>query len=87
LLSSEYLMSLSFIDGVDSILRDNIRSAHQSFKLQIDKYFNEGILDFWLYKVAAFLDSRGFCALSPAQWTQAFNHIKLLCTDDEIYSC
>ena len=54
--------------------------------LRIDYYYNSDFLDFWLYKVAAFLDQRAFYVLTPAQWPSVFEHMKSLCLDEEIFS-
>ena len=39
-----------------------------------------------MYKVAAFLDPRGFCALSANKWASTVEFIKAMCTDEEILS-
>jgi hypothetical protein len=82
----EHLLSLSLVPNVDVYLRDNIRTAHESFKRYIDKYYNEDFTGFWIYKVAAFLDPRGFCALSADKWASTVEFIKAMCTDEEILS-
>ena len=78
-------MKLSILPGVEQNLRMNIRSAHDSFKDQIDYYYNSDFLDIWLYKDVAFLDPRAFYVLTPAQWPSVFEHMKSLCLDEEIF--
>lgn len=81
--SLEHMMTLSSLTGVEVRLRGQIRTAHDSFRHWLDHYYNERFLDFWLFKVTAFLDPRGFCALPTEKWKQTVESIKLRCTEEE----
>lgn len=47
----EHLMSLSTMEGVERPLRNQIRDAYNTFKYNVDKYYNTDFCDFWIYKV------------------------------------